>query len=126
MTFAGLLREASVFPISLAVCSSSSALHLAMSPAPTSVTGAAVCAAPGTAISTAAVHDSSIATLIEASSSSVDFFILFILLPLHKGGTRQPRLKSADATTLATIGTRRITQLQYLLQLSSPTSENSV
>src|SRR5215212_7761178 len=98
-----------------------------MSPAPTSVTGgAAVCAAPGTAISTAAVHDSSIATLIEASSSSVDFFILFILLPLHKGGTRQPRLKSADATTLATIGTRRITQLQYLLQLSSPTSENSV
>src|SRR5919112_3387076 len=58
-----------------------------MSPAPTRVTGA-VCAAPGTAISTAAVHDSSIATDIEASSSSVVFFIL---LPLHKGGTPQPR-----------------------------------
>lgn len=32
----------------------------------------------------------------------------------------------ANATTVATIGIRRITQLQYLLQLSSPTSENSV
>ena len=31
-----------------------------------------------------------------------------------------------NAATVATIGTRRITQLQYLLQLSSPTSENSV
>jgi hypothetical protein len=31
-----------------------------------------------------------------------------------------------NATTLASMGTRRITQLQYLLQLSSPTSENSV
>jgi hypothetical protein len=29
-----------------------------------------------------------------------------------------------NATTVASIGTRRITQLQYLLQLSSPTSEN--
>src|SRR5215212_1902655 len=123
MTLAGLLSESSVFPISWAVCSSSLASHLAMSPAPTSVTGGAVCAAPGTAISTAAVHDSSIATVIEASSSSVDFFIL---LPLHKGGTRQPRLKLYNAPTLATIGTRRITQLQYLLHLSSPTSENSV
>jgi hypothetical protein len=32
----------------------------------------------------------------------------------------------ANAPTLATIGTRRITQLQYLLQLSLPTSENAV
>jgi hypothetical protein len=31
-----------------------------------------------------------------------------------------------NTTTLASIGTRRITQLQYLLQLSSPTSENSI
>src|SRR5215212_7818845 len=98
MTLAGLLSEASVFPISWAVCSSSLASHLAMSPAPTSVTGGAVCAAPGTAISTAAVHDSRIATVIEASSSSVDFFIL---LPLHNGGTRQPRLRLYNAPTLA-------------------------
>jgi hypothetical protein len=47
----------------------------------------------------------------------------FISAPFQKGGTRQPR-QLANATTLATIGTRRITQLQYLLQLSSPTSEN--
>jgi hypothetical protein len=31
-----------------------------------------------------------------------------------------------NAATVATIGTRRITQLQYLLQLSSPTSEKAV
>jgi hypothetical protein len=49
----------------------------------------------------------------------------FISAPFQKGGTRQPR-QLANATTLATIGTRRITQLQYLLQLTSPTSENSV
>jgi hypothetical protein len=40
-----------------------------------------------------------------------------------KGGADEPR-QLANATTLATIGTMRITQLQYLLQLSSPTSEN--
>jgi hypothetical protein len=44
--------------------------------------------------------------------------------PFDKGGTRQPR-QLANVTTVASIGTRRITQLQYLLQLSSPTSENA-
>src|SRR5215210_1974984 len=130
MTVAGLLSEASVFPISWAVCSSSLASHLAMSPAPTSVTGGAVCAAPGTAISTAAVHDSSIATVIEASSSSVDFFILFILLPLHKGGTRQPRLKLYNAPILAS-GDESLTNFRELLSHERPrppclrTSENT-
>ena len=32
----------------------------------------------------------------------------------------------ANANILATIGTRRITQLHYLLQLSPPTSQNAV
>jgi hypothetical protein len=36
---------------------------------------------------------------------------------------RQPR-QLANTTTLATVGPRRITQLQYLSQLFSPTSEN--
>jgi len=31
-----------------------------------------------------------------------------------------------NAATVATTGTRRITQLQYLLQLPPPTSENAV
>jgi len=44
--------------------------------------------------------------------------------PFDKGGTRQLR-QLANATTVASIGIRRITQLQYLLQLSSPTSENA-
>jgi hypothetical protein len=39
-----------------------------------------------------------------------------------RGRGDQPRLKLYNATTLATIGTRRITQLQYFLHLSSPTS----
>jgi hypothetical protein len=39
---------------------------------------------------------------------------------------RTPAPVLANAPTLATIGTRRITQLQYLLQLFSRTSENSV
>jgi hypothetical protein len=41
-----------------------------------------------------------------------------------KGGTRQSR-QLANATTVASIGIRRIIQLQNLLQLSSPTSENA-
>src|SRR5215213_916696 len=45
------------------------------------------------------------------------------VLPFHEGRGDLPR-QLANSTTLATIGTRRITQLQYLLQLSSPTSEN--
>jgi hypothetical protein len=72
--------------------------HSAMSPAPTSVT-VAVCATPCAAISTAVVHDSTTAKVIEASSSSVVFLIP---LPFHEGGeTRQPRLKLYNATTLA-------------------------
>jgi hypothetical protein len=44
--------------------------------------------------------------------------------PLANSAILQQKL--ANAPTLASIGTRRMTQLQYLLQLSSPTSENSV
>src|SRR5215217_5072582 len=77
--------------------------HSAISPAPTSVTGSVVvCATLCAAISTAVVHDSSTAKVIEASSSGVVFLIP---LPFHKGGgTRQPRLKLYNATTLASIG----------------------
>jgi hypothetical protein len=72
-----------------------------MSPAPTSVT-VAVCATPCAAISTAVVHDSTTAKVIEASSSSVVFLIP---LPFHKGGgTRQPRLNLYNVTTLASGG----------------------
>jgi hypothetical protein len=48
------------------------------------------------------------------------------LLLLCRGRGDLPRLDLTNTTTLATIGTKRITQLQYLLQLSWPTSENSV
>ena len=72
--------------------------HSAMSPAPTSVT-VAVCATPCAAISMAVVHDANTAKVTEASSSSVVFLIP---LPFHKdGGTRQPRLKLYNVTTLA-------------------------
>src|SRR5215204_34632 len=49
---------------------------------------------------------------------------LIRVLPFHEGRGDLPR-PLANVTTVATIGTRRITQLQYLLQLSSPTAENS-
>jgi hypothetical protein len=77
--------------------------HSAISPAPTSVTvSVVVCATPCAAISTAVVHDSSTAKVIQASSSSVVFLIP---LPFHKGGgTRQPRLNLYNVTTLASGG----------------------
>src|SRR5215204_654014 len=72
--------------------------HSAISPAPTSVTASVVVfATPCAAISTAVVHDSSTAKVIEASSR----VIFLIVLPFDKGGTRQPRLKLYNATTLA-------------------------
>src|SRR5829696_5453880 len=75
--------------------------HSAISPAPTSVTGSVVvCATPWAAISTAVVHDSSTAKVIEASSSSVVFLIL---PPLHKAGLVSPAVLY-NATTLASGG----------------------
>src|SRR5688500_4938151 len=89
--------------------------HSAMSPAPTHVTGA-VCATPCPAITPAVVHASTPAEVIEASSSSVVFLSP---LPFHEGGeTRQPRLRSYNATTLA--------RADEFPMNSWPTSENSV
>src|SRR5215210_1163720 len=45
-------------------------------------------------------------------------------LHIKEGRARQPR-QFAKVTTLASIRGRRITQMQYLLQLSLRTSENS-
>src|SRR3712207_1235898 len=84
------VRLLSVLSSSWAVASALlSGEHLAMSPAPTSVTDAvaACAAAPCTAISTAVVHDSSTTKIIEASSRVV----FLIPLPFHKDGARQHR-----------------------------------
>ena len=47
-------------------------------------------------------------------------------LPLYEGGTRPPRLKLYNEGSMNGYNAWRITHINYLLQLSSPTSENSV